>query len=303
MSTPSAPAQSSTVRTALGGVSSDVPDSSTAGAPLGYTEWMPPAGLDWAIECVWMRRNPAGAASRSRILPDSCADLIFDLSERAGLRSCGGGGLRAIAVGTMTEPLATEVAPGSTILGVRFRPGAALPFFGAPLDELVDRRVDLEELWRHARVERLAERLAERLVECLVDRRAGSSDPADWAAVLGAELRLAGACVPDQVVRAAVRWIVESEGRVRSGELARRLGLSRQTLARRFRRQVGVGPKMLARVVRLRATVARIERAEQVDWAELALDLGFSDQAHLCSELRELAGASPTSLQRELVRS
>jgi len=100
-----------------------------------------------------------------------------------------------------------------------------------------------------------------------------------------------------------VRWIVESEGRVRSGELARRLGLSRQTLARRFRRQVGVGPKMLARVVRLRATVARIERAEQVDWAELALDLGFSDQAHLCSELRELAGASPTSLQRELVRS
>ncbi|HVS66108.1 MAG TPA: AraC family transcriptional regulator [Thermoanaerobaculia bacterium] len=257
---------------------------SARSAPLGYSEWAPPAGLEWAIECVWTRRTGGGPAHRSRVLPDGCADLIFDVSPECGLTGGGVHGLRAIAVGTMTKPLDTELAPRSTLIGIRFHPGAGYPFLGAPLEELVDRRVGLTELWPRAAVERLLGRLAE------------SERPAQWSSALVAELSPRRSCIPDQAVRQAVRWILESQGRVRAGELALRLGISRQTLARRFRRQVGVGPKMLARVVRLRATVERIDRAGPIDWAELALEQGFSDQAHLCAELRELAGEPPTRL-------
>jgi methylphosphotriester-DNA--protein-cysteine methyltransferase len=256
-------------------------------APVGYAEWPPPPALAWAIECVWTRRSDGGPTRHSRVLPDGCADLVFDLSERPALAGGEAAGLRAIAVGTMTRPLLTEVRPDSTLVGVRLRPGAGLPFVGAPLETVTDRSADLAALWRPAAVERLLERLAT------------TERPGDWVRAIAAEIAPRGACVPDGAVRAAVRWIVESQGRVRAGELADRLGLSRQTLARRFRLQVGVGPKMLARVLRMRATVARIDKAPDVDWATLALDQGFADQAHLCAELRDLAGAPPTRLRRE----
>jgi AraC-like DNA-binding protein len=270
-----------------------LPDEVVPGSPLGYTELAPPPRLREAVECVWVRRaagSPGGSrVGRQRVMPDGCADLVFDLSLKPALGDGRVTGLRAIAVGAMTAPLLVEERAGSIVVGVRFHPGRAPPFLAAPLDELTDRRVALEALWGEA-----APRLVSRL---LAGRR-----PADWLAALDGELAAFGSPDPDPVVSRAASWIAAGGGRARIGELAPRLGISRQALARRFRRHVGLGPKAFARVVRMRAAVARVERCAaagaRVDWAALALEQGFFDQAHLCAELRVLAGLRPTSLLR-----
>jgi methylphosphotriester-DNA--protein-cysteine methyltransferase len=53
-----------------------------------------------------------------------------------------------------------------------------------------------------------------------------------------------------------------------------------------------VSPKTLARVVRFERLLCAARRGRR-DWASLAADLGYFDQAHLIADFRELAGTTP----------
>jgi AraC-like DNA-binding protein len=76
--------------------------------------------------------------------------------------------------------------------------------------------------------------------------------------------------------------------------LARRIGWTRQHLARRFRAGVGLGPKALARIARMQRAVTRLQaRREPV--SATAAALAFADEAHLDREFRALVGASPAA--------
>jgi AraC-like DNA-binding protein len=66
-----------------------------------------------------------------------------------------------------------------------------------------------------------------------------------------------------------------------------------QALARAFAEHVGVSPKQLARVVRMRRALGSMDVARRVGWSRVALDLGYHDQAHLTRELRALTGRTP----------
>jgi methylphosphotriester-DNA--protein-cysteine methyltransferase len=72
-----------------------------------------------------------------------------------------------------------------------------------------------------------------------------------------------------------------------------------RTLERLFDERVGLGPKLLARVVRIQRVVATLDGAGPPSWSALAADLCFADQAHLVREVGELTGATPTELLRE----
>jgi methylphosphotriester-DNA--protein-cysteine methyltransferase len=95
-------------------------------------------------------------------------------------------------------------------------------------------------------------------------------------------------------LRAALRTISRRRGALRAGEL-RGLGLCDRQLRRVFRDAVGIGPKALCRIVRLRSAFAAHQAG--VTWAEAALRAGFCDQAHLAREARSLLGAPPTALE------
>jgi AraC-like DNA-binding protein len=75
--------------------------------------------------------------------------------------------------------------------------------------------------------------------------------------------------------------------------LSRALGCSRQHLRRTFDHHVGVGPKLFARVARMQRAVDALQRTHGRGIAAVAVALGYSDQAHLCRDLRDLAGVTP----------
>ncbi len=70
-------------------------------------------------------------------------------------------------------------------------------------------------------------------------------------------------------------------------------GWSHRTWQRACQEELGVTPKLLLRLARLHASVRRQSRAAR-PWAQHALDLGFSDQAHLARDYRLLAGVAPS---------
>jgi AraC-like DNA-binding protein len=88
-----------------------------------------------------------------------------------------------------------------------------------------------------------------------------------------------------------------SRGRAPVNAVAEQVGLSPRHLATLFRGEVGRAPKTVAMLMRFEHATARIaesvRRRAAIDLAAVAVDTGYSDQAHLSREFVRFAGAPP----------
>ena len=105
---------------------------------------------------------------------------------------------------------------------------------------------------------------------------------------------------PTPAVSRALERLWKTNGRERVDSLAAELGCSRRYLHARFREQVGLAPKTVARLIRFGAVRRRIERAP-TSWADIAYECGYADQSHLNRDFRELAGTTPTDFVTRLL--
>ena len=211
--------------------------------------------------------TPGGDGPRSvpDVLPDGCMDLLWTEG-------------RLFVAGPDTRGHRPGIAGATRFAGIRFFPGTAPGVLGVPAHELLDRRVDLADLWPSDRVRRLTER---------VD---AAQDP---AAALEAVALEQGAAPPDPVVA----HVVASLGAGRTvAETAESAGLGARRLHRRSLAAFGYGPKTLARVLRLQRALALARGGTPL--AETAARAGFADQAHLARDVRELAGVPLGALIR-----
>ena len=224
--------------------------------PLGcYREFAPAARLRQWIECLWVQSPPVAA---NLVLPDTCSDVIFSRS----------GGLRL--VGTMTRALPVD-ASREAILGVRFHPGMIRAFFGIPASEITDRVLPLDKTREES----------ERLCDC----------ESELAMLRLLESKLAPHSLLSPVQR-AIRYLGATGGTERVSTVCRLAGLSDRQFRRRCLEETGVSPKHLARISRFRRACLHI-RGRNPEWAMLAAELGYFDQAHLIHDFREFSGFTP----------
>jgi AraC-like DNA-binding protein len=230
-----------------------------------------PAKLPW-IEAVWhheaAHRSPASQDAHS-IPPDGSIDLIVRIRE--------GEIADAFVHGASLRAHTAIVDSADSMVGIRFRPGIGASLLRVRASELTGGRVSIDELTGRklegrATIESATERLLRLAVE-LHDR----------------------AAAPAPVVLEAVQAIERSSGAIRIAALARSRRVAERTLHRKFLDAVGLGPKELARVVRARAAKERIRRGGSL--AAIAVELGFSDQAHLTRELVDLLGERPSRVR------
>ncbi len=248
-----------------------------------YRELPPPPVLAAFVSCLWVQEVAPGAAPyMHRTIPNGGVEI-----------ACRVGGLPRL-VGPRTAADVEVIGPATTVVGVRFRPGAAPSALGVPASELLDRTVALEELLgRPALV--------------LGERVAASASPAEALALLQDALteRLAGATEPDPLVTEAVLrlmpWRTPDVGSLPSA-----LNISERQLRRRLQSGVGLGPKVLHRTLRFQGFVAlaqlamaRGRKPDDDGLALLAAEAGYADQSHLNRESLRLAGLSPRAFLRD----
>jgi AraC-like DNA-binding protein len=168
------------------------------------------------------------------------------------------------------------------VLGVRFRAGCFRPFWKAPVSELNDRVVPAAEVFGPGVAE------ACRAIVAAPDQATMVSHAED---LLGSDLPERDP-VAEQVA-AMVERIVGDPALRRVDQLATALDLPIRRLQRLFSDYVGVSPKWVMRRARLHEAAERAETGDRVDWAELAFDLGYADQAHLTRDFTATIGVPP----------
>ncbi len=194
---------------------------------------------------------------------------------------------RLLVHGVNREPFARTLTGTGHTLGAAFHPGGFRPVLGRAVGSLSGRVVPAGELFGvddHAVAARVQE--------------------ADAIPVMVEALEsylLALEPQPNPVVDQVRKLVEEAEsdrGLNRAEDLAARASMSLRSLQRLFTEYVGVGPKWVVSRFRIIDAAAAAHSGEPVDWAELALELGFTDQAHLTRTFTSVVGTPPATYQR-----
>ena len=193
----------------------------------------------------------------------------------------------SFAAGLYAGPVHIKSDGGAECVQVDFTPLGAYRFFGGAVADLATRMVDIGDvLGRDGR--QLRERLGatpgwERRFDLLEDF-------------------IASRCthLPSAEIVFAYRRLARSAGGARIATLAGEIGWSRKHLVERFRSELGLAPKSIARMMRFHQA-CRLARAETTHgWAGIAAECGYADQAHLAREFTAMAGEAPTAWARRL---
>lgn len=239
-----------------------------------YVERSALPGLAGRVRTVWVQHTgPAPYVQRN--LPTGGVEL-----------HCPIGGVPRL-VGPLTRVDVQVLPPRTTVVGVRFWPGAAAPLLDVPADDLLDHTVGLDELWGAAAVQ-LGELLA------------AAPGPDAALELLQRQLVHRHQLIErrDPLVAEAVRRLMPWEP-VDIGELTTHLSISPSQLRRRFLSTVGLGPKVLQRTLRFQGYLALAQASSgrfggRV--ADLAAQVGYADHAHLGRECLRLTGVTPREL-------
>lgn len=238
----------------------------------------PPSGdLAFFVEHYWsVRWDLRGEGPRlAETLPHPCVHLVVEE---------GRSGIVGVVRGKFSRPLAGE----GRVFGVKFRPGGFRPFWGSPVSGLTDRRLGLRGAFgaEGAALEQAILALGDDgarvgVAEDFLRRRLPERD-----ANVEAVARIAGLIAADR-------------GVTRVEDVAARSGMGKRTLQRLFCRYVGVGPKWVIKRYRLHEAAGRLAGdGEAPSPAELALELGYFDQAHFAKDFEGVVGAAPAGYAR-----
>lgn len=253
---------------------------------MRYRETKPTPPLRQFVECYWTLEGEESLDSPpERILPDGCVELILNFGDRF-LQYVDSGRKpqpQHLVVGQMTGPVLISGNGAVELLGIRFQPGGTSPFFEAPAHEITDRIVELGSL---------SSQLERGLLHAC---EPGLTLDQKLAAVDAYLSRRLIECKYDSRLLALAASVIDVRGLLSVDQLASEAGVSSRQLERRFLREVGIGPKLLARIVRFQQVFRAVDQCNSA-WAEVAAACGYYDQAHLIRDFNQFAHQTPAVL-------
>lgn len=257
---------------------------------MHYSEITSRPPLNRFVECFWTLEGdgPSAGGTPERILPDGCVELILNFGDRFSQHQNNQRELqpRHFLVGQMSGPILISPNGAVQLLGIRFHPGGTAPFLRVPMNELTDQIAELGSL---------SSELERELLIVSEDLSSLRERTTAIESVLMA--RLLRGSHHSFAIKLAAR-IVESAGCVSVDQLATAAGISSRQLERRFLREIGLGPKLLGRILRFQQVFRAVERVDSA-WASIAVECGYYDQAHLIRDFTQFAGQTPAVLLAE----
>lgn len=253
--------------------------------PFDFRSKSPGPPLDRYVESIWHARGTV-PYTREKIAPTGSTVVVFVLGDPILETADDGEGESVLAdrgfvVGPHDRPVVNEPTGETHAVGIVCTPIGAGPALGLEPPMLRGRVLDLDEAWPRAA------RLRERLVGAGGPEERIELVEAALLEGLGVEGARIGRC--EQAVQ-----LLEDDPTLAIAAIASQLGVSHAHLDREFTAVVGITPRALARLLRMRGLLRGLEVGARVEWASLAMKWGWYDQAHLIRDFKRHTGVTPT---------
>jgi len=258
---------------------------------MRYRTYIPRPPLSDFVEMFWFHQGQSAPHAKERVLPNGSMALIvnlqddkfriYDSASDESARTIPG----SLVAGARSEYAVIDAPNQTSLIGVHFKPGGGFPFFRLPAGELHNTTVSLDLLWGT-----WARELRERLLE----------EPS-----IDARFQILEHMLMGQATRTArPRWrhpavafaLERFNGQTPTiGSVASTIGLSARRFIQLFDDEVGLTPKLFCRVRRFQEVLPMIHGSRSAEWADVAVQCGYFDQAHFIHDFRSFSGVSPTA--------
>ncbi|MEO1592155.1 MAG: AraC family transcriptional regulator [Cyanobacteria bacterium J06632_22] len=199
------------------------------------------------------------------VIPDGCIDWVCELSVT---------GCQWFVYGTTTVAMPQPLQPDAAYFGIRFKPGKAHGLINTPVAALTDTFQPIDSPWEcgHRYPWPSLIKKANDFVETLPFQNNTVTETVDGAVAL----------------------LKQHGGQLSIAHLAQALAISERQLSRLFTQTVGVSPKRFGRITRFQQVCQQLQQPH-ANMADLAIATGYTDQAHLCKDFKQLMGCTPTA--------
>jgi AraC-like DNA-binding protein len=250
----------------------------------------PNSPLSRFVENMWLVEGFTADYTREKILPDGAIELIIDLdthpknifedeaSERFRTVK------KAWISGERTRYIIIGAERNQSMVGIRFRPGGAYPFFGFPISELSESVTELDLIWGS-----LVNEIRDQLME--IETPEGRLVRLELFLLSQARRTLEA----NRLITFAVHQLQHSPQFLAIRDLANTIGITQKHLISQFEKVVGLRPKSFARVCKFQKVVNLIEQQSKIEWAAMASECGYYDQAHFIHEFQTFSGLNPST--------
>jgi AraC-like DNA-binding protein len=237
---------------------------------------------------LWLYQGYEVSHEKERLMPDSSVELVINLAEDRirvydshdpeKLETIPG----CVVSGPRSEFFVIDTAGEAWTVGVHFKPGGAFPFFRVSPAEMANQSVALDTLWGSG-----SGWLRERIL--------GAATPAD-------KLQMLECCLMEQLAKPlerhpAVNFAVQRLSAAHPPGISwivNQVGYSQRHFIELFADEVGLTPKLFSRVSRFQQVIRAAHGSDEIDWAQIALDCGYYDQAHFGHDFQLFAGITPS---------
>lgn len=244
---------------------------------MAYSEIQPHPALQTYIDAYWVSEITDYALHKTKILPDGCVDIIFNIED--DYRTDNGTLLmksEAIyLIGTMMRFKEYNTIGKVKLLGVRFKPAALFYFFKlSSLHEFTDQSIELKKNEFP-------------VIHCIDENTVAHLD----------RFFLHRLSPPKYSILPIIQDIHAQNGQLKVSKLAKQHFTTPRQLERHFKSSVGVSPKDLISIVRYQFASQKIKNDTSGKClAEFAFESGYYDHAHLTKEIKRFTGSAPSQL-------
>jgi AraC-like DNA-binding protein len=255
-----------------------------------FLRHVPSPPLSQFVDLLWLYEGYTQPHAKERILPTGEMQIVINLLEdrswvyeRDDADRCQTF-TGSLLSGAHSQYQVIGTAQQASVMGVHFRPGGAFPFLRRPAGELRDISLSLDALWGRTAID-----LRDQLLEA-------ATHQARFEILERALLaELARGFSRNRAVGFALGRFMDAPHMTTIASVSEQVGLSPKRFIQVFRDETGFTPKVFCRIRRFHRALDRMEGLESVEWANVALDCGYFDQAHFIHDFRAFSGINPSS--------
>lgn len=254
---------------------------------MDYQTFEPHSDLKSLVNCYWTLEVPKQSESqKQRIVPDGCIEMAFILGDDIKRYTSENEFIlqpRAMVLGQTIEPFYIEPTGFVKTFAVRFYPYGFANFVSEPISNLVNKETPISKLFEKETVDNLEQKIIQ----------AGNTKQRISIVEKFLTERLNNEKTIDKIVKNTIDSLLSTNGSASINSILKEDLSKRRQLERNFKKQIGVSPKQLGKVIRLQTALKMLLDQKAANLTNVAYESEYFDQAHFIKDFRKFTGINP----------
>ncbi|MCC9063317.1 helix-turn-helix domain-containing protein [Flavobacterium piscisymbiosum] len=254
---------------------------------MDYKTYEPHSNLKSLINCYWTLEVPKQSEpQKQRIVPDGCIEMAFILGDNIKRYTSEDKFIlqpRAMVLGQTIEPFYIEPIGYVNTFAIRFYPYGFANFVSESMNNLINKETSIDQLFGAENANDLEQKIIK------------AENTEQRISIIEKFLleRLNDEKTINRIVKNIVDSLLSTNGSASINSILKDDLSKRRQLERNFRKQIGVSPKQLGKIIRLQTALKMLLNQKSENLTDIAYNSKYFDQAHFIKDFREFTGINP----------